>query len=79
MSIADHFEQAPDARCIRDYHAGTARRQLRLSIMLVAAFALAAVTLGTVLRFDSPAPSTGASVSMAHSFASAPPSYAGRL
>ena len=75
MSIADHFEQAPDARYIRDYNAGAARRQFHLSLLLVAAFALVAVTLGTVLRFEGP-------VSLSHApifVAAAPPAYAGKL
>ena len=80
MSIADHFEQAPDARYIRDYDAGVARRQFNLSLLLVAAFALVAVTLGTVLRFDGPASQASAPSFAAHDFTtSAPPAYAGKL
>ncbi len=75
MSIADHFEQAPDARYIRDYDVGAARRQFNLSVLLVAAFALVAMTLGTVLRFDAPT----AQASAPSAIASAPPAYAGKL
>ena len=75
MSIADHFEQAPDSRFIRDYDAGTARRQLNLSIILVAVIALAATALGVVVRFD--LPSTPA-MDAPHTV-SLPPTYAGKL
>ena len=71
MSIADHFERAPDASFVRDYDASTARRQFNLSLVLIAVIALAAAALGVVIRFDSP-------VSHAVS-ASAPPAYAGKL
>ena len=75
MSIADHFEQAPDARYIRDYDAGAARRQFSLSLMLVAVVALVVATLGLVVRFDLPASQTAApSLS-----AVAPPAYVGKL
>ena len=75
MSIADHFEQAPDARCVRDYDAGAARRQFTLSLVLVVALALAAATLGMAVRFDLPIMQGNATaVSTA-----APPAYAGKL
>ncbi len=73
MSIADHFEHAPDAGFIRDYDAGAARRQFNLSMVLIVIVALAAAALGAVVRFDGPATSSGAGQ------AAAPPSYAGKL
>lgn len=71
MSIADHFEQAPDARFIRDYDSGVARRQFNLSLTLIVVIALAATALAVLVRFDAGAGSAPA--------LQAPPSYAGHL
>ena len=71
MSIADHFEHAPDASFVRDYDATTARRQFNLSLVLIAVVALAATALGAVVRFDAPASQAVAKV--------APPAYVGKL
>ena len=73
MSIADHFEHAPDAVFVRNYDSGTARRQFNVSIILIVVIAIAASALGVLVRFDSPsAQPTAASVS-------APPAYVGKL
>ena len=71
MSIADHFEHAPDASFVRDFDASTARRQFSLSLVLIAVIALAASALGAVVRFDGPATQGAAGV--------APPAYVGKL
>ena len=73
MSIADHFEQAPDARFIRDYDGVSARRQFRVSLTLIVVIALAATALALLVRFDSPTSVAGVGG------LSAPPLYAGRL
>lgn len=73
MSIADHFEQAPDARFIRSYDSGVARRQFSLSLTLIVVIALAATALALLVRFD-----TGPSVDTAPGL-QAPPAYAGHL
>ena len=72
MSIADHFEHAPDAKFVRSYSASTAKRQWHFSLAVVAVLAVASAALGVSVRFDQP--STNATVT-----GSAPPAYAGRL
>ncbi|MFZ0558845.1 MAG: hypothetical protein WAN31_08230 [Methylovirgula sp.] len=52
MSIADHFDHAPDAGFIRAYDSRAARRQFKISVALILVLSLAAFTLGFVLRFD---------------------------
>ena len=72
MSIADHFEQASDARFVRDYDSSVARRQFRLSLTLIVVIALAASALAVLVRFD-------AGTSPATATLQSPPSYAGHL
>ena len=72
MSIADHFEQAPDARFIRDFDSNVARRQFNLSLTLIIVIALAATSLAVLVRFDGPG-------ARASSGLPTPPSYAGHL
>ena len=72
MSIADHFEQAPDSRFIRDYDSNVARRQFNLSLTLIVVIALAAASLAALVRFDSPGAHSAAGLAT-------PPSYAGHL
>jgi hypothetical protein len=55
MSIADHFDCAPDAGFVRYYDSRAARRQFQISVALVVVLSLAAFTLGFALRFDPPA------------------------
>ena len=74
MSIADHFQQAPDAGFIRNYDGQAARRQFRVSMVLVAVIAFAAAALGVFVRFDVPSQTTSGMTSMV-----APPHYAGKL
>lgn len=74
MSIADHFQHAPDAGFVRNYDADAARRQFRVSMVLVAVIAVAAVALGAIVSFDVPTQSMSSSVDPA-----APPHYAGKL
>ena len=74
MSIADHFEQAPDARFIRAYDGSVARRQFNLSLTLIVVIALAATALAFLVRFDNPGSHEPAVAAM-----SAPPAYAGHL
>ena len=75
MSIADHFHHAPDAGFVRNFDGDAARRQFRVSMVLVVVIAAAAAALGTVVRFDGPmvAPTTSVAMPMT------PPHYAGRL
>ena len=72
MSIADHFEHAPDARFIRDFDSHVARRQFKISLTLVVVIALAATSLALLVRFDNPVGPAGGGLST-------PPSYAGHL
>jgi hypothetical protein len=64
MSIADHFDPAPDAGFVRSYNSRTARRQFQISVALIVVLSLAAFTLGFVLRFDDPAGPTNPAPSM---------------
>ena len=73
MSIADHFEQAPDARFIRDYDSVAARRQFNMSLTLIVVIALAASALAFLVRFDGPVANAPTAA------LSAPPAYAGHL
>ncbi len=72
MSIADHFEQAPDARFIRDFDSNVARRQFNISLTLIVVIALAATSLAFLVRFDGPNSHAAAGLAT-------PPSYAGHL
>lgn len=77
MSIADHFEQAPDSSFVRDYSGSTARRQWNMSLVLVGMMMVASVAIGLVLRFDESggiADQPGQAVAQA-----APPAYVGKL
>lgn len=73
MSIADHFDHAPDAGLIRNYDSGAARRQFNLSLILIVVIAAAATALGILVRFDSPVPAASMTAS------TSAPSYAGHL
>ena len=75
MSIADHFHHAPDAGFVRNFDGDAARRQFRVSMVLVVVIAAAAAALGAVVRFDGPAGVSVGSVALP----STPPRYAGRL
>ncbi|VTZ20940.1 conserved hypothetical protein [Methylocella tundrae] len=56
MSIADHFDPRPDAGFVRRYDLQAARRQLRVSIILILVMAGAAIALGLVARLEAPDP-----------------------
>ena len=71
MSIADHFEHVPEAALVRDYDSSSARRQFKVSLVLIVVIAMGASALGFVVRFDQPAVAGGGSV--------VTPSYAGTL
>lgn len=71
MSIADHFDHTPDAGFVRNYDSGSARRQFKVSVMLVVVIAMAASALGFLVKFDQPATSVAP--------AAATPSYVGTL
>jgi hypothetical protein len=58
MSIADHFNHAPDAGFIRTYDPRSARRQFQVSMVLILVLAFAAFALGLLVRFDEPAVKT---------------------
>jgi hypothetical protein len=72
MSIADHFDRAPDAGFIRTYQPGAARRQLNLSFVMMAVLALVATALAFTVRFDAPEGASGAGAGVS-------PAYVGRL
>ena len=72
MSIADHFDQSPDAGFIRNYDRTTARRQFHVSLMLIVVIALAATALGFLVRFETPSAQVSSAMVSA-------PAYAGKL
>ena len=72
MSIADHFEQVPDAGFVRDYDTGSARRQFNVSLALLVVLTMAVTALGMLVRFEKPVADPDAAVASA-------PSYAGTL
>ncbi len=74
MSIADHFHHAPDAGFVRNFDGDAARRQFRVSMVLVVVIAMAAAALGAVVRFDGPAVVDASVISPV-----VPPYYAGHL
>lgn len=74
MSIADHFDHAPDAGFVRDYDSNSARRQFNVSLILIVVIALAASALGLLIRFDGPSRFVPTSM-----VTSQPPAYAGKL
>jgi hypothetical protein len=55
MSIAEHFDHAPDAGFVRSYDPQAARRQFQISLVLILILTLTAFTLGLLVRFDVPA------------------------
>ncbi len=54
MSIADHFDHAPDAGFVRSYDSQAARRQFQVSLVLILILSVAAFALGLLVRFDDP-------------------------
>ncbi len=74
MSIADHFDHAPDAGFVRSYDSQAARRQFQISLVLILVLAAAAFALGLLVRFDEPVGSVGPSPATAH-----PVHFAGSL
>jgi hypothetical protein len=65
MSIADHFDHAPDAGFVRSYDSQAARRQFQISLVLILILAAAAFALGLLVRFDEPASGVGPSATPA--------------
>ena len=55
MSIADHFDHAPDAGFVRSYDLRSARRQFQVSLILIVVLTISAFALGLLVRFDPPA------------------------
>lgn len=55
MSIADHFDHAPDAGFVRSYDFRAARRQFQVSVALILILTFAAFSLGLLVRFEPPA------------------------
>ena len=54
MSIANNFDRPSDAGFTRSFDAESARRQLQLSVLLVAILAVATFMLSVMIRFDVP-------------------------
>lgn len=84
MSIADHFEHAPNTGFVRGYDSGSARRQFHVSLVLLTVIVIAASALAFLIRFDSPsrtgeAPAVGQTVSNQGGPTQSVPAYAGRL
>jgi hypothetical protein len=52
MSVADHFNHAPEAACVRVYDTRAARRQFQVSMILVLILTFAAFAFGLLVRFD---------------------------
>jgi hypothetical protein len=55
MSVADNFDQIPDAGFVRAYDSQAARRQFQVSLVLIVVLAIAAFVLGIFVRFEQPA------------------------
>lgn len=51
MSIADHFDHKPDVGFVRSYDLQAARRQLQVSLMLLAVMVVAALALVSIADF----------------------------
>jgi hypothetical protein len=54
MSVADNFDQIPDAGFVRAYDSQAARRQFQVSLVLILVLAVAAFVLGLLVHFDQP-------------------------
>jgi hypothetical protein len=54
MSVADNFDQIPDAGFVRAYDSQAARRQFQVSVVLIVVLAVAAFFLGILVRFEQP-------------------------
>jgi hypothetical protein len=54
MSLVDKFDDHSEPALTRSFDPETARRQLRVSLVLVAAMAVAAFVLGFALPLDAP-------------------------
>jgi hypothetical protein len=55
MSVADNFDQIPDAGFVRAYDSQAARRQFQVSLVLIVVLAITAFVLGVLVRFEQPA------------------------
>jgi hypothetical protein len=54
MSVADIFDQIPDAGFVRAYDSQAARRQFQVSVALIVVLAIAAFFVGILVRFEQP-------------------------
>jgi hypothetical protein len=81
MSIADHFDHAPDAGFVRSYNSRAARRQFQVSLVLIVVLTVSAFALGFLVRFDPPANVSQAPVAEPHNvhFAGVMPDLSGFL
>jgi hypothetical protein len=66
MSIADHFDHAPDAGFIRSYDFRAARRQFQVSVALILILTFATFSLGLLVRFEPPPAAKSNSPPSAH-------------
>jgi hypothetical protein len=66
MSIADHFDPAPDAGLVRSYDSRAARRQFQISLALILILSSAAFVLGLLVRFDAPTGEIGPAAHEVH-------------
>ncbi len=73
MSLVDKFDHNPEPALTRGFDRESARRQLRVSLVLVAAMAVAAFVLGFALPVDAPHATRGKPI------ASSDTSFSGRL
>jgi hypothetical protein len=74
MSVADNFDQIPDAGFVRSYDSQAARRQFQVSLVLILVLAVAAFVLGVLVRFEQPSVSLKSAPIKAHEV-----HFAGRL
>jgi hypothetical protein len=75
MSVADNFDQIPDAGFVRAYDSQAARRQFQVSLVLIVILAIAAFVLGVFVRFEQPADTLKPVPAKSHEvhFAGSPP------
>ncbi len=66
MSVADNFDQIPDAGFVRAYDSQAARRQFQVSLVLILVLAAAAFILGLLVHFEQPRETIKPSPAKAH-------------
>jgi len=62
MSLVDKYEDKKSSTYVRSFDRDSARRQFRVSLVLIVAMALSAFVLGFAMPVGAPDPTTGAAV-----------------